>query len=150
MSDLVPIADPVWIAKAGDVPLLRMPATTFAWNERMIYFANTGIRDDELWLEIRAFDGPARKEIDVDWCIPAAYPDAPEIERIGWKVGRGEGWSDSLAVVRARFDEPFRDFFAAAAKSQKLAIATAGEKTASLLTQLERNLAHLAAFGRVT
>lgn len=143
LRELVPEADPAWISKAGEVPLLEMPAATFAWDERMIYFANTGVFGGELWLEVCAVDLPARKDIDpreIDWCIPAAYPGAPEIERLGWKIGWGEGWSDSKPVLRARFGAAFRDFFADAARAEKLAIATAGEKTASLLVQIERNV----------
>jgi hypothetical protein len=139
---LVVAADPAWIAK-GAVPMLKMPATTFAWEERMIYFANTGVAGGELWLEVRAFDGPARKDLDpneIDWCIPAAYAGAPEIERLGWKIGWGEGWSDSMVALRARFDARFHDLFAEVVRTKKLAIATIGEKTASLLMQLDRNL----------
>jgi hypothetical protein len=142
LRELVPLADAAWIAKAGAIPLLRMPATTFAWDERMVYFANTGVADGELFVELRAFDGPGRKDLDpgeIDWCIPMAYPGAAEIERLGWTVGWGEGWSDSRCVLRLRFGAAFRELFVEALAAKKLAIATEGEETASLLIQFERN-----------
>lgn len=129
--------------------MLKMPREVFGWKDTFGYFANVGIAGDALYLEVRGFDGPARKTMDpgeLDWCIPLAYDAAPEIERLGWKIGWGEGWSDSMLVARLRFGPEFRSFFADVLKEKRLAIATDGEQTASLLLQLDRNLKTIARF----
>jgi hypothetical protein len=91
----------------------------------------------------------ARKKLhpsEIDWCIPMAYDGAPEVDRLGWKVGFCEGWSDSFVAFRLRFDGAFREFFADVARVRKLVIAERGQVTASLVGQLDRNLSAIARF----
>ncbi len=147
-------ADLTWRREGhGDVPLLLLPAELLRWGETLIYFANSGVGEHEgerwLFLEVCAFDAAARDRGDVrelDWCIPMDHAAATQRDRDKWTLGLGEGWSDSYEVTVLVFGEEWRELFAGVVKLGRLALGEVGQKTASLVQQLDRNLKDLTLF----
>jgi hypothetical protein len=148
------VAEEAWRGRTRDGrPLLRLPREILGWTETAIYFANVRacVRDGEalLVVELRTFDLAVRRELhpsEIDWCIPMAYAAASARERTMWKVGLGEGWSDSREVATLVFDASWRSFFADVASTQTLVVGEVGRTTGSFVQQLDRNLTDLAAF----
>jgi hypothetical protein len=148
-------ADQTWAQHAGDrqLPMLLMPADVFRWTEELVYFANSGVMELEgapaLVLELCAFDAAARQRGEVqeiDWCIPMDHAAATQRDRDKWALGLGEGWCDSFEVLTLIFTRQWRAFFGEVARSSTLVLCQAGQKTASLLQQLERNREDIARF----
>jgi hypothetical protein len=148
-------ADQGWAQHAGDrrLPMLLLPADLFRWTEELVYFANSALMELDgapaLVLELRAFDAAARQRGEVeelDWCIPMDHPAATQRDRDKWALGLGEGWCDSFEVLTLIFTREWSAFFGEVAKSSTLVLRQAGQKTASLLQQLERNRDDIARF----